>query len=357
MYAFGQAIAARGYAGSSYTYGYQGQEKAEEIYASAVTYKYRVEDSRIGRFFSVDPLTGKYPFYSPYQFSGNRVVDMVELEGLEPASTEDKLEVTRKYTYSYETGEVRDVVDYAKNSTAMSLFRASGSDKYYSWKDNNGNDAIFSDNSFQNGAWQGIWKEYETSERKNERINQKTMYAFCDAADNSIYMTGLGMAVGPAVAAEAGTIWGGYTGASVAGSEISTGLIGAGRALVGWGEVSLAARVGSAASDALVQIGQGDGIKPASIVAQFMIPHPFISATFGVIGTSSKNGYISDILLGGLGNHLASGFAKPSNFFAQTSGSFMRNGHQFMGAATSNGNAAIFMSPATSAQDSILQKK
>ncbi len=85
-YAFGQAIAARGYAGSSYTYGYQGQEKAEEIYASAVTYKYRVEDSRIGRFFSVDPLTGKYPFYSPYQFSGNRVVDMVELEGLEPAN-------------------------------------------------------------------------------------------------------------------------------------------------------------------------------------------------------------------------------------------------------------------------------
>src|SRR5690606_22118026 len=26
-----------------------------------------------------------YPFYSPYQFSGNRLIDMVELEGLEPA--------------------------------------------------------------------------------------------------------------------------------------------------------------------------------------------------------------------------------------------------------------------------------
>lgn len=29
---------------------------------------------------------GKYPFYSPYAFSGNRVIDALELEGLEPES-------------------------------------------------------------------------------------------------------------------------------------------------------------------------------------------------------------------------------------------------------------------------------
>ena len=34
--------------------------------------------------WSVDPLAAKYPFYSPYAFSGNRVVDCVEWEGLEP---------------------------------------------------------------------------------------------------------------------------------------------------------------------------------------------------------------------------------------------------------------------------------
>lgn len=43
-----------------------------------------MHDPRVGRFFAVDPLAPKYPFYSPYQFSGNRVIDMVELEGLEP---------------------------------------------------------------------------------------------------------------------------------------------------------------------------------------------------------------------------------------------------------------------------------
>ncbi|OOB81619.1 hypothetical protein BZL53_14530 [Flavobacterium columnare] len=43
-----------------------------------------MHDPRVGRFFAVDPLTHEYPWYSPYQFSGNRVMDMVELEGLEP---------------------------------------------------------------------------------------------------------------------------------------------------------------------------------------------------------------------------------------------------------------------------------
>jgi len=33
-----------------------------------------------------DPLESKYPFYSPYQFSGNRLIDSGELEGLEPTS-------------------------------------------------------------------------------------------------------------------------------------------------------------------------------------------------------------------------------------------------------------------------------
>ena len=43
-----------------------------------------MHDARIGRFLSIDPLAGKYPQWSPYAFSGNRVIDAVELEGLEP---------------------------------------------------------------------------------------------------------------------------------------------------------------------------------------------------------------------------------------------------------------------------------
>ncbi|RMG55868.1 MAG: hypothetical protein D6722_27260 [Bacteroidetes bacterium] len=68
-----------------YRYGFQGQETDDEIYGSenAVSFKYRVHDARIGRFLSVDPLEAKYPWNSPYAFSENRVIDGVELEGLE----------------------------------------------------------------------------------------------------------------------------------------------------------------------------------------------------------------------------------------------------------------------------------
>ncbi len=50
---------------------------------NSINYKFRMHDPRIGRFGSLDPLSRKYPFYSPYSFSGNRVIDAIELEGLE----------------------------------------------------------------------------------------------------------------------------------------------------------------------------------------------------------------------------------------------------------------------------------
>jgi hypothetical protein len=39
-----------------------------------------MHDPRVGRFFAVDPLTHKYPHYSHYSFSGNKVIEAVELE-------------------------------------------------------------------------------------------------------------------------------------------------------------------------------------------------------------------------------------------------------------------------------------
>jgi hypothetical protein len=42
-----------------------------------------MHDPRVGRFFALDPIKDKYPYNSPYAFSENRVIDGVELEGLE----------------------------------------------------------------------------------------------------------------------------------------------------------------------------------------------------------------------------------------------------------------------------------
>jgi RHS repeat-associated protein len=81
---FGVVLEGRNYtSGSGYRYGFQAQEQDAELWEGAVNYKYRVEDPRLGRFFSVDPLYHKYPWNSTYAFSENIVVNAVELEGLE----------------------------------------------------------------------------------------------------------------------------------------------------------------------------------------------------------------------------------------------------------------------------------
>jgi RHS repeat-associated protein len=77
----------------SYRYGFQGQEKDDEIKGegNSVNFTFRMYDPRVGSFFAVDPLSGKYLYYSPYSFSGNRVIDATELEGLEPTRLAESL--------------------------------------------------------------------------------------------------------------------------------------------------------------------------------------------------------------------------------------------------------------------------
>lgn len=86
-----------------YRYGFQGQEQDDEIKGdgNSLNYKYRMHDPRIGRFLSVDPLMVKYPYYSPYTYSGNRVVDMIELEGAEPDEPKYKWTITKYKDYRH----------------------------------------------------------------------------------------------------------------------------------------------------------------------------------------------------------------------------------------------------------------
>jgi RHS repeat-associated protein len=69
----------------AYRYGFQGQEKDDEIKGegNSLNYTFRMHDPRVGRFFAVDPLAFDYPHNSPYAFSENRVIDGIDLEGSE----------------------------------------------------------------------------------------------------------------------------------------------------------------------------------------------------------------------------------------------------------------------------------
>lgn len=60
---------------------FQDQERDETT--GWVQFKWRNHMPEIGRFFNIDPLSEKYVYNSTYAFSENRLIDGVELEGLE----------------------------------------------------------------------------------------------------------------------------------------------------------------------------------------------------------------------------------------------------------------------------------
>jgi RHS repeat-associated protein len=67
---------------TGYRYGFNGKEKDTE---GPIQYDYgfRIYDPRLVRFKSVDPLAKSFPFYTPYQFAGNKPIYAVDLDGLE----------------------------------------------------------------------------------------------------------------------------------------------------------------------------------------------------------------------------------------------------------------------------------
>lgn len=85
---------------NSYRYGFQGQEKDDEIKGegNSLNYTFRMHDPRAGRFFAMDPLFKSYPHNSTYAFSENRVIDGGELEGLEFVIKTYQDPETRKYS-------------------------------------------------------------------------------------------------------------------------------------------------------------------------------------------------------------------------------------------------------------------
>ncbi|MEO6832510.1 MAG: hypothetical protein ABI169_09915, partial [Chitinophagaceae bacterium] len=68
-----------------YEFGYNGQMKSNEIagVGNHLDFKFRGYDSRIGRFWSVDPLTAKYAWNGVYNFAEDRPIDGGDLEGSE----------------------------------------------------------------------------------------------------------------------------------------------------------------------------------------------------------------------------------------------------------------------------------
>jgi RHS repeat-associated protein len=93
-YPFGSLQPGRSFTESNvpaYRYGFNGKENDNEVkgLGDQQDYGLRIYDPRIGRFLSVDPLTGSFPSLTPYQFAENRPIIATDLDG---AESDDKTE-------------------------------------------------------------------------------------------------------------------------------------------------------------------------------------------------------------------------------------------------------------------------
>ncbi len=82
-YPFGMQIEERSWSISSYRFGFNGQEKDDEVSGegNALNFGSRIMDPRLGRFLSSDPLRGKYPGLSPYHFAANNPIIFIDKDG------------------------------------------------------------------------------------------------------------------------------------------------------------------------------------------------------------------------------------------------------------------------------------
>jgi RHS repeat-associated protein len=86
---------------SPYSFGFNGQEKDDEVYGEGNAYDLgeRIYDPRVSRFLSIDNLTKDFPWYTPYQYAGNKPISCIDIDGNE------ELLVVRWYDQSKYVGE------------------------------------------------------------------------------------------------------------------------------------------------------------------------------------------------------------------------------------------------------------
>ncbi len=78
--------------GRTYAYGFNGMERDEEVKGAGNSYDFgaRMQDPRLGRFLSVDPLADQRPWVSPYNFVQNNPLTRIDPTGALDSPIYDK---------------------------------------------------------------------------------------------------------------------------------------------------------------------------------------------------------------------------------------------------------------------------
>ncbi|MCG2613738.1 RHS repeat-associated core domain-containing protein [Terrimonas sp. NA20] len=113
-YPFGMIMPGR--TNGDYRYGFNGKENDNEVKGEGNQQDYgmRIYDPRLGKFLSVDPLAKSYPWYTPYQFAGNKPIAFIDRDGLEEASP-----MERNQAISYFENSIKPYISKYASSRAF----------------------------------------------------------------------------------------------------------------------------------------------------------------------------------------------------------------------------------------------
>lgn len=78
---FGMEVEEYSFNGDDHRYGFNGEEKADEVAQGVYDLGARHYDARIGRMFSPDPREAEYPWQSTYAYYANNPVNIVDVNG------------------------------------------------------------------------------------------------------------------------------------------------------------------------------------------------------------------------------------------------------------------------------------
>ena len=126
-YPFGMQHPGRTYEGSAeYRFGFNGKEKDNSFGVTNYDYGFRIYNPQIAKFLSVDPLTKEYPWYTPYQFAGNKPVWAVDLDGLEEWYTWQYWEESVSSGTTQITKFTNNKIEETKNAVGNKVFKLGG---------------------------------------------------------------------------------------------------------------------------------------------------------------------------------------------------------------------------------------
>ncbi len=109
---------------TGYRFGFNGQLKDDEIMGNTNSYDFgaRIYNSRLGRWFTVDPMQQKYTSITPYSFGTNCPIIQIDPDGKDIvyANTETEIMLGELYKNGSET--VKAKIDALKASTVIYNF-------------------------------------------------------------------------------------------------------------------------------------------------------------------------------------------------------------------------------------------